>query len=312
MEGVSDPAYPWLSEWVKGAVPGNIWADLLAGRSGGADVLLPPMEAVIARLEATGPLRLARKRRDFRRGADHRNQLNLRLELLVAYKLAQGSIPFEFGGEAQPDIGVTTGPCPIWLEITSKDRDDIAALHDEMEIALADLPVIAHLRIPQRHLKIHIDARQAMCERVRLAATTMTGPHQIVPLTEVHGSASITAVEGLGISRVVLDVNSELTLHYYNIERELFNVLGTKTSQALKGDFHANTLLVVDVSRLRLPGCALNPRGGRTSPTHQSTGPTCRSSVYSSALRPSTPSTSVEPLCSDPTSPRPRSQPSIP
>jgi hypothetical protein len=51
---------------------------------------------------------------------------------------------------------------------------------------------------------------------------------------------------------VGLDINSELTGHFSNVEREVFNVIGRKTDQALKDGFDPTTLLVVDASRLGL------------------------------------------------------------
>jgi hypothetical protein len=118
-----NPFYPALSAWLARAVQGNAWAEMLAGAVGGTDVLLDAMEEIATTLDAANPLRLDGKRKVLRRDADSANLLNMRLELLLAYRLVTASVYFEFGGQGQPDlICDVPGGKRVWVEVTSRSR----------------------------------------------------------------------------------------------------------------------------------------------------------------------------------------------
>jgi hypothetical protein len=52
------PIYPALETWLAGAPAGKIWSEMLAGKHGGSDVLLGPMETIVQRLREQPPARL--------------------------------------------------------------------------------------------------------------------------------------------------------------------------------------------------------------------------------------------------------------
>lgn len=249
----AQPSYAGLTEWCQGAAQGHVWADMLASGDGASDFLLAPMEDIISTLERVRPLRLERKRKDFRRDRDPRNTLDLRLELLLAYRLAVAGIPFSFGDTAQADVRCEVpGWSVVWLEVTSRARDDHVALHDELEAALDGLDVLVQLRIPTRRLKVPASDRQAICDRIRAAAEDRSSNFHTVSLPEVAGSATCSFVSPIGPSRIVINNSSELTEHYANVEQELRNVLAEKKKQAEKDGFDPTTILAVDASRLGL------------------------------------------------------------
>jgi hypothetical protein len=246
--------YPTLATWLAGCPADNIWSEMLEGKHGGSDFLLDPMETILRALDERPPGRLASKRKAFRNDLDLTNQLNLRVELLIAYLLTQAGMPFEFGSEGQADIRCEPPDrLPVWLEVTTRTRDDTALLHDEMEDALAGLPVHVELVLEKRELVIPQPDRQTVCDRVKQAAQAISdGDHVTVALPEVAGVARCHGIVLFGPSRVVLDIGSELTNHAAKVEQELRNVLKLKTDQAARGGFDPMTLLVLDASRLGL------------------------------------------------------------
>jgi hypothetical protein len=252
-EALDQTRYSALRRWLKGSPQENAWARMVNEAGEAPDLLLDPLEAILATLDAANPPRLASKQRTFRTDLDETNQLNLRVELLIASKLADHGLPFEFGGPGSPDICCATESRRVWLEVTTRSRDDLATLHDEMEAALADVPVTVELRLPERPLRIGAADRKAMCERVRsFAATLPDNEHFPVALPEVDGQAICAALQPIGPSRVYLNLGPELGNHMSDIERELFKVLATKCDQARRNSWESTVILVVDASRLGL------------------------------------------------------------
>jgi hypothetical protein len=224
---------------------------MLAAPPGTNDLLLRPMECILSALERAHPLRLERKRKDFRRDLDEGNQLNLRLELLVASRLTTCAIPFEFGDAAQPDLRCWPAEDhTVSLELTTRKRDGHRDLCDKLEEALADLAVLVTVHIPTRQLHISASDCQAVCARVRAAVEASAESQCQVPLPEISGTALCTFADPTSHSRVTLENASELTEHFNSVEQELRNVVEWKRDQAERGGFDPMTILVVDASRL--------------------------------------------------------------
>jgi hypothetical protein len=250
---MEDDRYPTLARWLAGARHDNPWLEQLSRFGGADDAVLHSTETILRTLDSADPKRLATKRQAFRADRDQRNQLNLRVELLTAYRLVRASLGVEFGGAGQPDIFCrTSGGQSAWLEVTARDRDDLRALHEELEAAVAGLAVGVVLQVTERRVVIPRAQRNAMCQRVSDAARRLgPGDSATVALDEIGGTAGCTAVEPIG-SQVMLDLRGESEDHVSQLERELFNVLEGKGEQARRGSWSDMTLLVVDASRLGL------------------------------------------------------------
>lgn len=225
----------------------------MLAEGGDAAVLLGPMEQVLSTLDAVQPNRLAGKRKHFRNDSDKANALNLRLELLLAYRLATAQIPFEFGGKAQADIRCETQPGQlVWLEVTSRAKDDQRALNDELEEALDGLDVHVTLWTQERRLKICQDDRGAVCERIKALVHGPAPSVFTMPLPEIDGEVTVTRAAPVGPSRVTWDAGGALTEHLGSVEQELRNVIELKKEQAGRDGFAPTTLLAIDGARLGL------------------------------------------------------------
>lgn len=246
-------SFPMLTSWVASAPEANIWKEMLADATGGRDFLLAPMERIAEVLESNPPNRLATKLKHLRNDLDLSNQLNLRVELLVAHLLVQAGMTVEFGGTGEPDIRCsgTTHPA-VWLEITTRDRDDTARLRSELEVALAGAAVNVDLRLQRRMLIIPERDRVAISERILAQVRGIGCGFRTVSLPEIQGVAECQGICPPEPGGVVLSLGADLTGQAASIERELQNVIRIKTGQARRGGFDPLTLLVVDASRLGL------------------------------------------------------------
>lgn len=232
----------------------NVWSQMLVDGRPDSPSLLRPMERILASLDAAQPLRLAGKRRAFRNDLDETNALNLRVELLVGAKLAEAGITFEFGGQGAPDLTcVTFDEEPISLEVTTRSRDDLARLHDELEHLLAGVPVQVEVTGPRRPLAIAASDRQAMGERILASCAELpSGGYTSVPLPEIDGLSICMGTPPVGPGRVILNLGPALGDHMDEVTRELLNVMDLKTEQFSRNGWQRATLLVVDPTRLGL------------------------------------------------------------
>jgi hypothetical protein len=244
-------------------------------------------EEMLSYLEELNPERLDRKRRDF--SADERGVLELRTELLAAYRLGKGGVSFEFGAEGQPDYVCTThGGEPAFVEVTSRILDGLADLEHDLDLAIADLNV-AVILTSLRLLKITPDARRSVCERVVAAARTLKAAHDsaTISLPEISGSAGIQkgAAFAPEHSHVGLNTSAELTQHMADVTDQVLYKLLEKAQQAEKGRWHGRTLDMIDASRLtrhqlaviqtgeyhQFPVCLPADSSDRTMPASRST-----------------------------------------
>jgi hypothetical protein len=114
-----------LAQWLQGARPEHpLLRDIALG---GMDEHLDAVEAMLRQLEKVSPMRLAGKRRDFRRLDASARWWDLCSELQLAAWLAMRGVPFEFGapGSPQPDLVLTD--LGFGLEVTRRER---RARHD--------------------------------------------------------------------------------------------------------------------------------------------------------------------------------------
>lgn len=249
--------YPTVQRWLASAEPDHPWKGLLAdpSQAWGRDRILRPLEVILTTLEAAGPERLSSKRTAFGKDSNRPNVLNLRAELLFSYLLVGAGCPFAFGGIGEPDLCCRSGPDDqFWIEVTTRDRDDLRKLRDELETKLAELSVHVTLHIPGRLMIIQRQTRDATCARVLEGVANLGDDQGIsVALPEVGGHAQCSRMAGVPSGGVLIDnSSSDLTDHAAAVERALLDVLVTKTAQAARGEWDPMTLLVVDMSRAGL------------------------------------------------------------
>jgi hypothetical protein len=244
---VTHTSYPTLKSWLRDAPAGNPWSSLLEEKF---DAFLQPMEAILAELERVQPTRLPRKRVEFRN--DLKGLWPLRSELNVGYRLGQGGLSFDMGDDGQADYACSLSTGNAWVEVTTRTRDDLRKLHDELEEGLGTHSVGVVLNV-RRLLRIPEDKRVAICRRVQETVEAGGGDGTTVTLPEIDGSASITAPSPFGRPDVMLNIAPDLADHTAEIEQEV--VLGAvpgKIEQATRGSWDSKTLVVLDASRLGL------------------------------------------------------------
>jgi hypothetical protein len=208
------------------------------------------MEAILVELERVNPERLPGKKTVFRN--DVLGALNLRAELNVGWMLAQTQCRFDFAREGQPDYECSLESGTAWVEVTTKSRDDLSQLHDDLTKVLRGRSVVAQLHIP-RLLVIPEQQRKEACALVLDAVDSMTGSYASVGLPKLGGSVILNAPSLFGGPHVVLDTaSSDLTAHGERVEQFFLNSVADKVTQSLRGDWDRDTVLVVDASRLGL------------------------------------------------------------
>jgi hypothetical protein len=206
-----------------------------------------PLERILAELVRAAPQRLASKRKEFRQ--DTAGVLNLRAELNVGHTLVRSGVEFAFGAEGQPDFECTTSAGPAWVEVTTRARDDLSKLHDEIESSLRGNSVVVTLRLP-RLVAIPEETRKTVCAQIREAFDAMTGPDSSVELPGIEGQAWLTTPSLFGGAHVVLDIGSDLTSHGEAVEKAAIDTIAVKIEQSTRGGWPDDTTLVMDLSRL--------------------------------------------------------------
>jgi hypothetical protein len=206
-----------------------------------------PLEEILAELVRAGPDHLASKRKDFRQ--DTVQVLNMRAELNVGHTLARSGVAFAFGGPGQPDYECTTDVGSVWVEVTTRARDDLSKLHDEIESSLRGHSVVVTLRLP-RLVAIPEEIRKTVCVQVRGAFEAMTGPDSSVGLPGIEGAAWLTTPSLFGGAHVLLDIGSDLASHGAAVEQAALDTIALKVRQSARGGWPDDTVLVMDLSRL--------------------------------------------------------------
>jgi hypothetical protein len=153
---------------------------------------------------------------------------------------------FEFGGDAAPDIACFTDP-PFHIEVTSRARDDVRALHDQLQRTLIPRGVHVTLTMPRR-LAIPALVRKRVCDGI-VAEIDVSDGRSRVTLEDLDGIARIEESAD-GTTQVTLDIGASLTDHMAEVDRALLEVVARKTQQAERGGWSRNTLLLIDASRL--------------------------------------------------------------
>jgi hypothetical protein len=230
--------YPALARWLKGAR-----ADHPFDPAG----ICPPdvaqaLEKILGDLDAANPKNIGRKRSAFKQ-ENESNLLNLRVELLAGSLLARAGIGFDYG-EPYPDLICRAEG--IGIEVATRSRDAVRALHDRVEQALAEagIDVLVSLEFQDAPLGIPEEQAAAITRSVVEAAAggeagTRHYADRKLRVTFFPGAATLA-------SRVVYNRGVDLAPHFDDVEREMLNKLDEKRRQA---DLMP-TVLLLDYSRL--------------------------------------------------------------
>jgi hypothetical protein len=238
--------FPTLALWLDGAPEDHPWCRVLDDASPEMSAFGHPLEEILATLESAQPLRLPSKRKAFRE--DAAGFLNLRAELNVGYLLARVGVTFAFGGPGKPDYECTLSDGSSGrIEMTTRARDDLRRLHDELEEGLSGHDVTVTIRAPRR-VVISQSKRDEICKRV--VDVVAAGGHGSIGLPEIEGSASFTTPSMFGGAWVLLEIGSDLAEHGEAVERALLYAIREKVDQSRNGNWDPDTVLVLDLSRL--------------------------------------------------------------
>jgi hypothetical protein len=207
---------------------------------------LRALNEIIESLEQVQPLRLTQKRDAFRALRSFGALLELRAELLAASLLARAGVGFEFASD-HPDLVLVGGSGGI--EVGTRALDSPRALHDELELRLADRPdLLVLLTFDGRPLKLGAERVDRIVEDV--AGRTYSEPSTNLRFEDAALSVGITTGTGFESAQVVLNFGgqsgSELTDHLAEVEREIDNKIAEKRRQAQK----MPTALLLDFSRV--------------------------------------------------------------
>jgi hypothetical protein len=161
-------------------------------------------EAVLQTLDNVHPLRIERKRRDFRRLDTDQALSSMRAELLFAAYLARHEVRFDFGGGDQPQPDLVLADSNLAIEITAKTSDHATELYDLVSEAVrsVDPTVTVGMQFSATPFSIRGHARTAVVNAVlhALEAGDAIVEHEVRPAND--GIEAIT-------SRITLDHRSE-------------------------------------------------------------------------------------------------------
>jgi hypothetical protein len=205
-------------------------------------------EGILQPLEEAQPLRLSRKRDAFASARTPEAVLEQRAELLAASVLARAEIRFEFGAE-RPDLllaGRTGG-----IEVGSRALDDPRALHDQLEVAIAQQEgVQILLTFDKRLVKLGAEnvanivraVTEAVWER-RDTSLRFDSAGLTVAITTGTGMGPSVVFEGPFFGQ---PESAALDQHFFEVEREIQNKIDEKARKT----YDVPTALLLDFSRV--------------------------------------------------------------
>lgn len=235
--------YPALTGWLRRARPNHPFDPARMPPPFGPDVARA-LDRILADVDAANPQHIGDKRAAFKRESDS-SLLNLRVELLLGSLLARAGIVFDFG-DPHPDLICRAEG--IGVEVATRSRDAVRALHDRVEEALAaaDLNVLVSLEFIDAPLWIPEAEAAAITQEVVAEAA------RDEPMTRHFANGNLRVMffrgEATPAGRVVYNRGALLDPHFDDVEREILNKVEEKRRQAGR----MPTILLVDFSRLGL------------------------------------------------------------
>src|SRR5712692_1911411 len=200
-------------------------------------------EEILAPLVQAAPTNLALRRKAFKAAGTLGALIEQRSELLAAALVLRCGL-LDMFGVPYPDL--LCGGRRLGVEVGSRSKDDVQALHRELEARLVNerRDVRVHLVFAEKPLRIPQHAIRRIVEDVTAAASLdgQTSRHFDRPLLRVdlfsgHPGAGPTVVYGTGF---------ELADHLAEAEREIGNLLERKQHQGRS----VETILLLDISRI--------------------------------------------------------------
>ena len=233
-----EPTLPSLAAWMDGAP-----TEHPLHRPDIPSEFLSVWDEVLRPIEATQPLRIARKKEAFRKIRTFPQCMEQRAELLAASMLARAGIKFEFAS-VHPDLVLTGASCGI--EIGTRAIDDPRSLLEEIEgrtLGLGDRKI--SLMFDGRPL--HFGATRLIEVANEVVALAATGPGEL-RFGDLGLTVAIENVrsEGVEVSMNTQRLGSELKDHMAEVEREVDNKSIEKRRQAGA----MPTVLLLDISRV--------------------------------------------------------------
>lgn len=131
--------YPILSEWMKGAGSKHPYATEFQAAPKydyGQWAELDYLESLLSGLHRAGAGRLEGKRRDFRKLRDKPGHLGMRAELVVAGRLADRGIGFDFGATGTPQPDMVLRDLGLGIEVTTRSTNAEWVLKRELAMAM--------------------------------------------------------------------------------------------------------------------------------------------------------------------------------
>lgn len=252
---ISNVEFPHLHQWLEGAPALNTW-NVCLNEQDRPDFILEPMEQICSILDSVQPApnRLSRKKRDFKFDLDKSNGLNLRVELLVAANLTSYGLTYEFGEGGEPDFEVLINGSNICIEVTTRSKDDLVSLEEEIQAAVGKLPLKVILETEERLLEIPEFVRGGIVKKILEISKVVTGRELGTSLgtllPEIAGNVRVIRIGTDDENSVAMKNGALLTNLMDSIEEQIVFVSNIKHKQAIKGNWNPNTILIVDLSRL--------------------------------------------------------------
>ncbi len=185
--------YPILSEWMKGAGPKHPYATEFQAAPKydyGQWAELDYLESLLSGLHRAAPGRLEGKRRDFRKLRDKPGHLGMRAELVVAGRLADRGIGFDFGATDTPQPDMVLRDLGLGIEVTTRSTNAEWVLKRELAMAM-------RVHRPKVHLLMEYSAkpftiRSKVREQIIQEVDRGGGPFSVVRAdgTDLHVGAS--------------------------------------------------------------------------------------------------------------------------
>lgn len=246
---------PTLNRWITGAHPDHPLLPLMGDTQ--ADELLDGFEVMLTSLEEANPARLSEKIKDFAANRTFKTVLDMRAELLVAHRLAEQGIEFEFGDTRKPNPDILVNQGNLGIEVTARRPDGTRILVEALEEALTPYEglslVLTYTTYPHR---IQSDVREAFVEQGTDLLRDGAGPgakHSMTFLDSNNGgevtiTAHIQAAEDEQI-RVQEKVDSTELTGTFDIVKNALTLAWNDKAKTKQAE-SVPSILVVDAAML--------------------------------------------------------------
>lgn len=257
-----DTRFPYLSEWMAGARPGQLWNyDVRVEPPDTIDAAFAsyaPLEAVLRDLHRANPARLDGKRREFRSVMKASEMRGLQVELAFGAKLARCGVPFDFGAPGTPQPDIVLRDRNLGVELTAKKADALWDLKWHLMRAFKDSRprVMLNLTFSAVPFAIRTRVRDELVEEIRRAVDEGEREVYAVVRPSKPGEHAITVRVKIGWESwyswphmYVEESGRRHELAIVDAERAVLAAMGDKRKKR-QGE-SMPTLLLVDIADVR-------------------------------------------------------------